>query len=78
MADTVETVESADPEIHAIEARAKAGGVQMAGVLREAGVAQSTWLRWRRGVVAPTLPTLRKVQGALDARLTDSAHDRAA
>jgi predicted transcriptional regulator len=58
-----------DPQITAIEQRAKDAGVKMASVLRDAGVAATTWWRWREGTVEPKLGTLRKVEAALERRL---------
>lgn len=47
---------------------AHAHGVPMALVLREAGVAGSTWWRWEAGKAAPRLDTLVRIEGALLAR----------
>lgn len=58
-----------DPQILDIEQRAKAASVQMAPVLREAGVAATTWWRWRNDGVEPKLGTLRRVREALEAHL---------
>lgn len=60
-----------DPQITLIESRARAAGVKMAAVLRDAGVAATTWWRWREGAVEPKLGTLRKVEAALERRLSN-------
>ena len=64
-----------DQQIIDIEHRAQAADIQMAPVLRDAGVAATTWWRWRNGAVEPKLGTLRRVREALDRKLTS---DRAA
>lgn len=67
-----------DPQIIEIERRAKAADVQMAPVLRDAGVAATTWWRWRNDGVEPKLGTLRRVREALDRRLSSRPQDKAA
>lgn len=67
-----------DAEILALEQRASDAGVNMASVLRECGVAESTWFRWRKSGIEPRLKTLRKVQAALDTRLKGSDEQRPA
>jgi transcriptional regulator with XRE-family HTH domain len=54
-----------DPLVIAIEQQAADAGVTMHAVLRSAGMTPSTWSRWRRGVTAPKLDTLRRVELAL-------------
>jgi len=66
-----------DPQISDIEDRAKAAGLQMAPILRDADVAATTWWRWRSGGVEPKLGTLRRVREALERRLP-TARDVAA
>jgi hypothetical protein len=55
-------------EITSIETRAKTAGVRMGDVLRRAGLAYTTWTRWKHGA-DPQLSNLRKVEGALEAEL---------
>jgi hypothetical protein len=65
----------ADPQIIDIQRRAEAASLDMAPVLADAGVAASTWYRWKTGRVGPNLTTrpnlttLRRVQDALERRL---------
>lgn len=58
-----------DPQVVEIQERAQAASLDMARVLADAGVAASTWYRWREGKVGPNLSTLRRVQGALEKHL---------
>ena len=62
-----------DPLVLAIERRARDAGVKMTPVLVEAGVAPSTWWRWRQGRTHPLLDTLRLVETALDRRIGEKA-----
>lgn len=48
-----------------IEVKAAACGKSMAAVCREAGIAQSTWSRWRRGETEPTLGVYRRLCAAV-------------
>jgi predicted transcriptional regulator len=57
------------PEIVEIEKRAADAKVVMAGVLRDAGCAASTWWRWRHGGVEPKLGTVRRVRDALEKQI---------
>lgn len=63
----------ADPQVIEIQRRAEAASLDMAPVLADAGVAASTWYRWRTGKVGPNLSTLRRVQDALDRKLAGAA-----
>jgi transcriptional regulator with XRE-family HTH domain len=47
-----------------IEAEAAAAGLSMAEVCRRAGVAQSTFTRWKSGKTEPTLDVYRKLRDA--------------
>lgn len=47
-----------------IEARAGLAGISMAEVCRRAGVAQSTFTRWKAGKTEPTLDIYRKLRDA--------------
>ena len=55
-------------EIASIAIRAKNGGVSMNQVLKRAGLAYTTWTRWKHGA-DPQLSNLKKVEGALEAEL---------
>lgn len=57
------------PEVAEIEARAAAANVNIADVLRRAGIASTTWWRWSEGHFGPRLSTLRKVKDALEAEI---------
>lgn len=54
-------------EIDAIESRVRAKGRTVRDLCIEAGVARSTWDRWRRGETEPNMKTLRQVRAAADA-----------
>jgi transcriptional regulator with XRE-family HTH domain len=48
----------------AIEARLDASGRTVADLCREAGLARSTWDRWRRGETEPNMRSWRSVTDA--------------
>jgi transcriptional regulator with XRE-family HTH domain len=50
-----------------IEAAAKKAGLSMAEVCRRAGVAQSTFNRWKNGTTQPTLGIYQRLCGAVAA-----------
>jgi transcriptional regulator with XRE-family HTH domain len=50
-----------------IERLAKQGGKSIAEVCREAGIAQSTFSRWKRGATEPTLDVYRRLATAAQA-----------
>lgn len=54
------------PEVMEIEALAKAADVPMPAVLKRAGVAASTYWRWRNKGLAPHTRTLRKLKTAIE------------
>lgn len=56
-----------DPIAH-IELHALDKGVAMTDALADAGVAYSTWWRWKQGKSSPILETVRKIVDAIDAR----------
>lgn len=62
-----------DPQILELERRASEAQVPMAPVLRDAGVAATTWWRWRNDGVEPKLGTVRRVREALERRLATQA-----
>lgn len=49
-----------------LEAQARAAGKSISEVCREAGVARSTFTRWKSGDNAPNIRTLRKIQEVLN------------
>ena len=56
--------------------RAQRAGVSMATVCKRAGVAQSTFTRWKAGTYEPTMRKLRRMQDVLteaEAAITDKA-----
>lgn len=65
-----------DPQILELERRASRAQLPMAPILRDAGVAATTWWRWRHDGVEPKLSTLRRVREALDRKI--AAQDAAA
>lgn len=54
------------PEVAEIESLASTAGISIDDVLKRAGVATTTWWRWREGHFLPRLSTLRKVRSALN------------
>lgn len=57
-------------EITILEARLKLARIPLSRMLRKAGVDRSTWSRWRRGLVDPTVSHWRAALAAVDG-LTD-------
>ena len=55
-----------DPQIASLEQMAKDAKLNMSAVLNEAGVAPSTWFRWRHRGVEPKIGTLRRVQTVIE------------
>jgi transcriptional regulator with XRE-family HTH domain len=62
--------------IQDIEDRARAINCSMASLLADADLAESTWMRWKRGLCSPTVKSLVKVQQAIKAR--EATHKTAA
>lgn len=56
----------ADP-IAEIELACGAAGLSIDAVLERAGVAHTTWWRWKGGKFEPRPATLRKIKSAMDA-----------
>lgn len=56
------------PHIRSIEAQVQAAGMSMNAFLRQAGVARTTWWRWREGKGLPAMRTWNRVQ-AVSSRL---------
>lgn len=54
------------PEIETIEARIAQAGKTIADLCREAGIAQTTWGRWKRGEFFPSYRTAQKVKDAVE------------
>jgi hypothetical protein len=53
------------PEVVELELLAERGGVPMSRALKKAGVAHTTYLRWKRDGQDPRSGTLRKVRTAI-------------
>lgn len=47
------------------ESRAQAGGLSIDDLCKAAGIARSTWQRWKSGATEPTMRTWRRVEDAL-------------
>ena len=58
------------------QARAKAAGLPMKAVCEKAGVAQSTFSRWKSGVMGPSYLTVQRLEEAL-AELESAQPERA-
>jgi hypothetical protein len=56
-------------EVAEIEARARLHGVPILRIVKGAGIAYSTWTRWKKEDTAPNTATLAKLRSALDAEL---------
>lgn len=54
------------PEVEELERLAQAASVPMGDALKRAGVAPSTYYRWREGLVDPLTTTLRRIRIAID------------
>lgn len=59
-----------DEEVVALQSRIFASQLDLGKVLNAAGVHRSTWSRWRRGA-SPNRATLRKISGAIEAKLAE-------
>jgi hypothetical protein len=57
----------------AIEGRLDASGRTVADLCREAGLARSTWDRWRRGETEPNMRSWRSVTDAVERLITPSS-----
>ena len=55
----------ADPDYESIEREVLAKGWTMKDFCKSCGFDDSTWGRWKRGEVSPTLSTLRKLDKGL-------------
>lgn len=53
-------------EINLLEARLKLARVPLARMFRKADIDRSTWSRWRRGKVDPTVSNWRAVLAAVE------------
>jgi predicted transcriptional regulator len=51
-----------------IEADAAARGVEIGDALKVAGVAVSTWWRWKEGKFEPRASTVRRIREAIEQR----------
>lgn len=54
------------PEVSELEAQAKAAKVAITRALARAGVANSTYYRWKHEGAEPLASTLRKVRAAIE------------
>lgn len=48
-----------------VEAKAKDAGLSIADVCKRAGIAQSTFSRWKAGKTAPTLTIYQRIEAVL-------------
>jgi transcriptional regulator with XRE-family HTH domain len=55
-----------------LESRARVAGISIRRLADEAGIAPSTWVRWKSGQHSPNLRKIRAVEAALQ-RLTSAA-----
>ena len=58
------------PTPDGVEADAKAAGLSLAQLCRNAGIAQTTFWRWRAGTTEPTLDVVRRLLRAVDESAT--------
>lgn len=56
-----------------IEAACEANGLVLSQVLAQAGVAQTTWWRWKENKFEPRAATLRKIQTVVQQHVSDAA-----
>jgi transcriptional regulator with XRE-family HTH domain len=63
-------------EIAIIEDRIRDAGKSVSDLCRGAGIARSTWDRWKRGETAPNLATWGAVRDAAD-RISEASEDAA-
>lgn len=50
---------------HDVEAKAKDAGLSIADVCKRAGIAQSTFSRWKAGRTSPTLTIYQRIEAVL-------------
>lgn len=50
------------PHLRSIEVQVRAAGMSMTAFLTQAGVARTTWWRWRAGRGTPNMTTWNRVQ----------------
>ncbi len=60
------TLMSIEEKIAEIEGRLSEAGSTASAVCREAGVARSTWQRWKCGAVSPNIATWQMVEDAVE------------
>lgn len=61
-----------------IEDALSARGITVAELCRRAGIAQTTWGRWKKGVVSPTFKTWDAVSASYHDLITQHPEKRAA
>jgi predicted transcriptional regulator len=59
-----------------IEAKAKAAGLSIGDLCRSAGIALSTFYRWRAGETSPTLDVYQRLRDACEPARADPADQR--
>lgn len=60
-------------KIEKIESRLKAAGRQVSDLCEEAGIARSTWTRWKYEKVSPNMTTWLDVERAVNALCQEDA-----
>ncbi|GBD48146.1 hypothetical protein METY_1359 [Methylopila sp. Yamaguchi] len=61
--------------ISQFEDRLKQAGISVRRACREAGIAPSTWTRWKSGTTSPTLATWEKVEDAAEALIAGASQE---
>ena len=51
---------------HEVETRAKANGRSIADICRDAGIAQSTFSRWKRNKNSPSIDVYQRIVAAIE------------
>lgn len=59
--------------IEQFEADCERAGVKPSAVVKRAGMAASTWFRWKSGEVSPTVRSLDAARDALDKAISEAS-----
>lgn len=69
---------SVSSKIEKIETRLKEAGLPVSRICEQAGIARSTWDRWRSGATSPNMSTWAQVEGVLEVALPEKPSEDAA
>lgn len=64
--------------IQSVETALRERRISVARLCRDAGIAQTTWVRWKSGKFSPSAPAWAKIEAALAPLVAESAEESAA